>query len=125
LARIFIVDDHHHYRLQLRTLLESVEDWEVCGEAENGWEAVEKHSWIQPHVTVMDFNMPELNGPHASRAILRKCPEATILLLNTLRDTAACSPSKKRKYKRFLFQDSDWLHNSGDSLATQGRDVFS
>jgi DNA-binding NarL/FixJ family response regulator len=101
LARIFIVDDHHHYRLQLRTLLESVEDWEVCGEAENGWEAVEKHSWIQPHVTVMDFSMPELNGLHASRAILRKCPEATILLLTLFATSQLAVQAKREGIKGF------------------------
>jgi response regulator RpfG family c-di-GMP phosphodiesterase len=74
LIRIFIVDDHHHFRTQLRSLLESVEEWQVCGEAENGVEAIEKHWSFQPHVTAMDFNMPELNGLHASHAILRKCP---------------------------------------------------
>jgi DNA-binding NarL/FixJ family response regulator len=101
LARIFIVDDHHLYRLQLRTLLESVEDWEVCGEAENGWEAVEKHSWIQPHVTVMDFSMPELNGLHASRAILRKCPEATILLLTLFATSQLAVQAKREGIKGF------------------------
>ena len=44
-----------------------MEDWEVCAEAQNGVEAVEKHWYIQPHVTVMDFNMPTLNGLQAAR----------------------------------------------------------
>jgi DNA-binding NarL/FixJ family response regulator len=79
--RIFIVDDHHHVRLQLRHLLESVTEWEVCGEAVNGWEAVEKHPSFQPHVTVMDFNMPVLNGLEAARLILQQCPDAAILLV--------------------------------------------
>jgi DNA-binding NarL/FixJ family response regulator len=67
LIRIFIVDNHQHFRAELRALLEAVEAWEVCGEAENGWEAIEKHSSMQPHVTVMDFHIPELNGLHTSR----------------------------------------------------------
>ena len=95
LARIFIVDDHHYFRAQLRGLLESVEEWEVCGEAENGREAIEKHSFFQPHVTVMDFNMPELNGLHASRAILRKCPDAPILLLTIFATSELASQAKK------------------------------
>ena len=81
MIRILIVDDHHQFRAQLRAMLESMEEWDVCAEAQNGVEAVEKHRYIQPHVTVMDFNMPDLNGLLASREILRKCPDATILLL--------------------------------------------
>jgi DNA-binding NarL/FixJ family response regulator len=79
--RILIADDHHQFRTQLKVLLESVEEWQVCGEAHNGVEAIEKHRHTEPHVTVMDFNMPELNGLLASREILRKCPEANILLV--------------------------------------------
>lgn len=101
LARIFIVDDNHGFRAQLRSLLESVEEWEVCGEAENGWEAIEKHSSIQPHVTVMDFNMPELNGLHASRAILRKCPDARILLLTVFASSELVSQAKREGIKGF------------------------
>ncbi|HEV7512278.1 MAG TPA: response regulator transcription factor [Candidatus Acidoferrum sp.] len=81
MIRILIVDDHHQFRARLKTLLESIEGWEVCAEAQDGVEAVEKHCSVRPHVTVMDFNMPQLNGLLASREILRKFPDATILLL--------------------------------------------
>ena len=81
MIRILIVDDHHQFRVLLKTVLESVKEWQVCGEAQNGVEAIEKHYRIQPHVTVMDFNMPDLNGLLASREILRKYPNAIILLV--------------------------------------------
>jgi len=61
-------------------LLESIQEWQVCGEAQNGTEGIEKHCQIQPDLTV-DFNMPDINGLMASREILRKHPEATILML--------------------------------------------
>jgi DNA-binding NarL/FixJ family response regulator len=95
MVRIFIVDDHHHFRAQLRTLLESEREWHVCGEAENGREAIEKHFSIQPHVTVMDFHMPELNGLHAARAILRKCPDAPILLLTVFASAQLAVQAKR------------------------------
>jgi DNA-binding NarL/FixJ family response regulator len=101
LARILIVDDHHRFRVQLRSLLESVDEWEVCAEAENGKEAVEKHSAAQPHVTVMDFNMPVLNGLEASRAILRKCPDAPILLLTIFTSPQLAIQAKKHGIKGF------------------------
>jgi two-component system response regulator DegU len=99
--RILIVDDYHHFRAHLRNLLESEEEWEICGEAQNGKEAVEKHSTVQPHVTVMDFNMPELNGLDASRAILRKCPDAPILLLTIFASRELASQAKKHGIKGF------------------------
>ena len=99
--RILIVDDHHQFRAQLRSLLESIEEWQVCGEAQNGIEAVEKHCDIQPHVTVMDFNMPELNGLLASREILRKHPQATILLLTVFASAQLAVRAKREGIKGF------------------------
>jgi DNA-binding NarL/FixJ family response regulator len=101
LERILIVDDHHHFRVHLRNLLESVEEWEVCAEAENGKEAVEKHSSAQPHVTVVDFNMPVLNGLDASRAILRKCTDAPILLLTVFASSQLATQAKRHGIKGF------------------------
>ena len=99
MIRIFIVDDHHHFRAQLRSLLESMKEWTVCGEAENGREAVEKHSFHQPHITVMDFHMPVMNGMDASRAILRGCPEAVILMLTVFASLQLVSEAKKHGIK--------------------------
>ena len=101
MIRILIVDDHHQFRAQLRVLLESMEEWEVCGEAQNGVEGVEKHCYMQPHVTVMDFNMPDLNGLLASREILRKCPDATILLLTVFASPQLAIRAKREGIKGF------------------------
>jgi len=101
LIRILIVDDHHQFRARLRSLIESIEDWEVCAEAQNGVEAVEKHWYIQPHVTVMDFNMPDLNGLLASREILRKSPDATILLLTVFASPQLAIRAKREGIKGF------------------------
>jgi DNA-binding NarL/FixJ family response regulator len=100
-ARIFIVDDHHHIRLQLRHLLESVTAWEVCGEAVNGREAVDKHFSMQPHVTVMDFNMPVLNGLDAARLILQQCPDAAILLLTVFTSSELAHQARRHGIKAF------------------------
>ncbi len=99
MIRMLIVDDHSHFRGQLKKFLESVDDWQVCGEAANGWEAIEIHGAIQPHVTIMDFNMPELNGLYASRAILRKCPEAAILMLTVFASSELAVQARKEGIK--------------------------
>jgi DNA-binding NarL/FixJ family response regulator len=121
LIRILIVDD---FRAKLRALLESVEEWQVCAEAENGRQAIEKHCSVQPHITVMDFSMPELNGLHASRAILLKCPSAPILLLTVFTSSQLALQAKKAGIMAFCSK-TQVMHSSSDSSHFTGRDVFS
>jgi len=82
LLRIFLVDDYKPVRQVLRRMLESRPSWEVCGEAENGKEALEKFSTVIPDITVMDFQMPEMNGLEVARKIIGAYPGASILILS-------------------------------------------
>jgi DNA-binding NarL/FixJ family response regulator len=79
--RILVVDDHAVVRRGVRALLESHEDWEVCGEATTGREAVEQSRRLKPDVVVMDLSLPELNGLDATRQILKEAPETEVLVL--------------------------------------------
>ena len=79
--RILIADDHAVVRAGLRTLLESHHGWEVCAEAADGRDAVEKASKLKPHVVVLDIGMPLLNGIEATRRIHKSSPEIEILIL--------------------------------------------
>jgi DNA-binding NarL/FixJ family response regulator len=79
--RILIADDHAVVRAGLRTLLESHHGWEVCAEAADGRDAVEKASKLKPHVAVLDIGMPLLNGIEATRRIHKSSPETEILIL--------------------------------------------
>jgi DNA-binding NarL/FixJ family response regulator len=79
--RILVVDDHAVVRRGVRSLLESHEDWEVCGEATTGRDAVEQSRRLRPDVVVMDVSLPELNGLDATRQILKDCPETEVLVL--------------------------------------------
>jgi len=98
LANIFIVDDHDHVRRQLRRLIEMERDLVVCCEAATGKEAVEKHS-REAHVTLMDFNMPEMDGLKASRLILLKCPDALILMVTVFCSAQLCDEAQKAGLK--------------------------
>jgi len=84
--RIMVADDHEIVRHGLRRLLEAQPDWEVCGEAESGREAVEKARSLKPDVIVLDFAMPELNGTEAARQILKALPRTEIIIL-TMHDS--------------------------------------
>jgi len=79
--RILIADDHSVVRAGLRTLLESRPGWEVCAEASDGRDAVEKASKLKPDVAVLDIGMPLLNGVEATRRIHSSSPDTEILIL--------------------------------------------
>jgi DNA-binding NarL/FixJ family response regulator len=80
-ARILIVDDDSVIRRLLRRLVEGHQDWSVCGEAVNGFEAIDKIRQMSPDIVVMDLAMPQMNGIEAAREILRVDPSLPILLL--------------------------------------------
>jgi DNA-binding NarL/FixJ family response regulator len=81
-ANIFLVDDSQLMRQQLRKLVEQKDCWRVSGEAENGKDAVDNFAELMPDVTVMDFEMPEMNGLEAAKTILKQYPQAAILMLS-------------------------------------------
>ena len=79
-VRILIVDDNATVRDGLRLLLQEHADWEVCGEAADGIEAIEKYRQLRPHLLVVDVSMPRMNGLDAAREILKLSPKILILL---------------------------------------------
>jgi DNA-binding NarL/FixJ family response regulator len=86
--RILLADDHEVVRRGLSVLLRARSGWEVCGEASNGREAVEKALELSPDVVILDVGMPNLNGLEATRQIIKAKPETRILIL-TLHDSGA------------------------------------
>jgi DNA-binding NarL/FixJ family response regulator len=79
--RIFIADDHEVVRRGVRALLEAHPGWEVCGEAKDGREAVEKVKEVNPDLVLIDVGMPNLNGLDAARQILTALPATRVLVL--------------------------------------------
>ncbi|HET9132043.1 MAG TPA: response regulator transcription factor [Terriglobia bacterium] len=78
---ILIVDDSAPFREGLRALLEDHAGWDVCGEAANGLEGVEKNRLLKPDVIIMDQSMPRMCGIAAAQEILKDFPKVSILLL--------------------------------------------
>ncbi|HEV2102947.1 MAG TPA: response regulator transcription factor [Candidatus Acidoferrum sp.] len=78
---ILIADDHAVVRAGLRTLLESRSNWQVCAEAADGRDAVEKAVKHKPHIAILDIGMPLLNGVEATRHIRKASPSTEILIL--------------------------------------------
>jgi len=81
--RILAVDDHPLVRRGIATLLAGESDMRLAGEASNGREAIHQFREHLPDVTLMDLQMPEMNGLDALIAIRGEFPEAKIIVLTT------------------------------------------
>lgn len=84
--RILVADDHELVRRGLRALLQRKDDWEICGEAQDGVEAVEQAKRLKPDVVIIDIGMPNSNGLDATREIVKARPQTRVLVL-TLYDS--------------------------------------
>jgi DNA-binding NarL/FixJ family response regulator len=81
--RILSVDDHLLLRAGVAALLAGQPDMTLVAEASNGREAVEQYRMHRPDVTLMDLQMPEMNGVEAMIAICGEFPDARIIVLTT------------------------------------------
>ena len=84
--RILIADDNQAVRRAMRHMLEKEPDYKVCGEAEDGRDAVEKVKDLQPDLVVVDFSMPIMNGLEVARALKRARPGIPIVLFTMFKD---------------------------------------
>jgi DNA-binding NarL/FixJ family response regulator len=94
MARILIADDHESMRMAIRATLKLHPQWEVCGEATDGREAVAKAQELQPDLIVLDFKMPVANGLKAGSEISNARPKIPILMY-TLYKTRALEVAAK------------------------------
>jgi DNA-binding NarL/FixJ family response regulator len=81
--RILVVDDHHVVRQGLVALLNIIPDIEVVGEASDGLQAIDLHKTLQPHITLMDLQLPNLGGVEAILKIRANDPAARFIVLTT------------------------------------------
>ncbi|HEF1903464.1 MULTISPECIES: hybrid sensor histidine kinase/response regulator transcription factor [Bacillus] len=85
--RLCIVDDHSFIRESLHTILSGLEDLQVVGMAEDGEQALELCGRLKPDVVLMDLEMPNLDGIHATKMIKKKWPDIRLLILSTFQNT--------------------------------------
>ncbi|MFG6414935.1 response regulator [Roseateles sp. DC23W] len=82
-VRLLLVDDHPLMRDGIAALVQRQPDLHVVGEASNGVEAVERFAELQPDVTLMDLQMPRMDGLQAITLIRKQSPRAKVLVLTT------------------------------------------
>jgi len=85
--RVLIVDDFAETRESIRKLLQFESDLEVCGAARTGKEGVSLAKQTEPHVVLMDINMPDMDGIAATEKVLEEVPFAQIIMLSVQSDT--------------------------------------
>jgi DNA-binding NarL/FixJ family response regulator len=83
---VLIADDHELIRRGVRDLLSTRLEWRIVAEACDGEDAVRKALHLKPDVAILDFFMPQMNGPEASSQITQKLPDTGVLML-TMHDS--------------------------------------
>lgn len=85
---VMIVDDHSVVRMGLTAIINLEKDFTVCGEAENGDEAIKAAVVLKPDVIIMDLVMPGMDGVATTEAILKVSPDSRVLILTTFGSAA-------------------------------------
>lgn len=114
---ILLVDDHKIMRDGLKAIFKQSADFRVVGEADNGASAVESAIALRPHLILMDISLPGLNGIEATVEILRRMPEAKVVILSMYDDEASVIQAIRSGARAFLLKkasDADLL----DALRT-------
>jgi DNA-binding NarL/FixJ family response regulator len=86
---ILIVDDNAYIRQALCQVFKSEADFELCGEATNGKEAIDKALELHPDLIVLDLSMPVMNGLDAARELKHLMPTVPLLMYSQFGDTFA------------------------------------
>jgi DNA-binding NarL/FixJ family response regulator len=105
--RIFVAEDHPLFRRGVVSLLSSVPDFEVVGEATSGREAVERATRLQPDVVLMDLQMPGGNGIEATREIARKSPDVRVLVVTLFEDDDSVFMALRAGARGYILKDAD------------------
>ena len=93
--RILVADDHEAVRKGVCAILSARKDIEVCGEAENGKDAIEKANTLRPDLIVLDITMPMLSGFEAAREIRKVLPHVPIVILSMHESSQLVDEAKK------------------------------
>jgi DNA-binding NarL/FixJ family response regulator len=105
--RILVAEDHPLFRKGMLSLLESVPEFEVVGEAATGEETVARAAELQPDVVLMDLQMPGGNGIEATRRILQESPTVRVLVVTLFEDEDSVFMALRAGARGYVLKDAD------------------
>jgi DNA-binding NarL/FixJ family response regulator len=105
--RILVAEDHPLFRKGVISLLKSIPDFEVVGEAETGEEAASRVSELQPDVVLMDLQMPGVGGIEATRKIARESPSVRVLVVTLFEDDDSVFMALRSGARGYVLKDAD------------------
>ena len=105
--RVLIVDDHASFRSGMHALLDSLPQVEVVGEADSGESALTRVKALQPHVILMDIQMPGMNGIEAARRIHQSSPHVAVLMLTMFEDDESVFAALRAGARGYLLKGAD------------------
>jgi DNA-binding NarL/FixJ family response regulator len=105
--RILIADDHPLFRKGMRSMLETMADAEVVGEAASGEEVVALAASLQPDVILMDLQMPEGGGLLATRTISQASPHTRILVVTLFEDDDSVFAALRAGARGYILKDAE------------------
>ncbi|MCC6393203.1 MAG: response regulator transcription factor [Bryobacterales bacterium] len=104
--RILVADDHTVMRTGLCLLLERQSGFEIIGQADDGRKTVDLADQLKPDVVVMDIAMPHLNGIEATRQIVSRYPQTSVVILSMHSDESYVLRALKAGARAYLLKDS-------------------
>jgi DNA-binding NarL/FixJ family response regulator len=106
---ILTADDKRHMRRVLRSLIEGHEGWEVCAEAADGVQAVNRAKQFQPDLIILDLAMPELNGIEAAGQISPALPGVPILIFTLYASPQIEKEAEKVGVQRVISKSTGYM----------------
>ncbi len=123
---VLIADDHPLFRKGMRSLLESMPDIELIGEAESGQEAINMTTEHQPDLVLMDLQMPGGSGLSATREISKISPNVHILIVTLFQDDESIFTALRAGARGYILKDADEEEMMRAIRATgEGEAIFS
>ena len=104
MIRVIVADDHHLVRQGIRMLLESAEDIEVVGEAEDGMAACALAESLAPDIVVMDISMPRLNGAQATELIRSRLADTQVVVLSMHADESVVKQALRSGARAYVLK---------------------
>jgi DNA-binding NarL/FixJ family response regulator len=121
-VRILLADDHAETRQATRILLAGHPEWLICGEVDNGLDAVEKAATLKPDLVILDLSMPKMNGLEAAKIIHTASPSLPLLLFSINgRDVQTLEDVRTAGFRGVVPKTAAWMLPEAIEMVLQGK----